>query len=131
VAALHGVDKQNNGAAISLLTFFRTIGGAISVIVFGVIQSHLFRTSIEKTVSNPELVAQLDNPRDLLIPQIRESLPPVVLEQAKEALAGSISSLYLIGIALIVVAGISTILMGNARLDLSRKEQSTQSIEQG
>ncbi len=131
VAALHGVDKQNNGAAISLLTFFRTIGGAMGVIVFGVIQSHLFRASIEKTVSNPELVAQLDNPRDLLIPQIRESLPPVVLEQAKEALASSISSLYLIGIALIVVAGISTILMGNARVDLSRKEQSTQPIEQG
>ena len=103
----------------------------MGVIVFGVIQSHLFRASIEKTVSNPELVAQLDNPRDLLIPQIRESLPPVVLEQAKEALASSISSLYLIGIALIVVAGISTILMGNARVDLSRKEQSTQPIEQG
>jgi EmrB/QacA subfamily drug resistance transporter len=129
IAALHGVDKQHNGAAVSLITFFRTIGGAFGVIVFGVIQSHLYRSSIQANLENEALKTQLENPRALLIPELRNQLPQNVLEQATSSLAHSVSTLFLIGMGVVVLAFICAILMGNTRVQLTSSESNKTTIE--
>jgi EmrB/QacA subfamily drug resistance transporter len=123
IAALHGVDKSQNGAAVSLITFFRTIGSAMGVVVFGVIQAHLFRSSIAESIANPTVQNQLDNPRALLIPEVRQNMPSDVIENATSALANSISTLYAIGMGVVVIALICAIFMGNTRMVVSRKEK--------
>lgn len=118
IAALHGVDKQHNGAAVSLITFFRTIGSALGVVVFGVVQSHLYRASIESSIADSALQAKLGDPRALLIPQVRENLPSEAVEQATSALAHSVSSLFFIGLGIVIIAMTCAILMGKTRVDL-------------
>ena len=121
ISVLHGLPNQYKGAAISLITFFRTIGSALGVTVLGVLQKIDYKDRITSVFPDPAVAEQFSDPRALLTPTVREALAPTVLEDATKSLAHSISYLFWVSIAIVVIGAIFVILMGKARMELPDK----------
>jgi EmrB/QacA subfamily drug resistance transporter len=118
ISVLHGLPPQYKGTAISLITFFRTIGSALGVTVLGVVQKVSYKSRLEEAFSDPALAAQFEDPRGLVIPEVRASLPEDVLASATTALAGSISFLFWISILIPLVGLIFVFMLGKARMEI-------------
>ncbi|MEF3306489.1 MDR family MFS transporter [Paenibacillus sp. GYB003] len=118
ISVLHGLPGQYKGAAISLITFFRTIGSALGVTVLGVVQKVDYKARVEAALPDPAAASQFSDPKALLIPQVRAALPPDIVANATKALAGSISYLFLISILIIVVGFVFVMMLGKARMEL-------------
>jgi EmrB/QacA subfamily drug resistance transporter len=118
ISVLHGLPGQYKGAAISLITFFRTIGSAIGITVLGVLQKMNYKSHIEEAFPNAEMAAQFSDPRGLIIPEVRGAMPADVLQSASGALAHSIAFLFLVSIAIVAVGAVFVVLMGRARMEL-------------
>jgi hypothetical protein len=118
ISVLHGLPGQYKGAAISLITFFRTVGSALGVTVLGVLQKVDYKSRIESVFPDPAMAEQFSDPKALLIPQVRNALPPEVVQSATNALAGSISFLFLISILITAVGLVFVIMLGKARMEL-------------
>ncbi|MCI3922587.1 MFS transporter [Paenibacillus sp. TRM 82003] len=119
ISVLHGLPGQHKGAAISLITFFRTIGSALGVTALGVVQKVVYKHRIEEAFpADAALAAQLIDPRALLAKDVREALPPEVLAQATKALAGSISYLFWVSIFITLAGLFFVFMMGNARMEI-------------
>ncbi|MDF2726097.1 MAG: major facilitator transporter [Paenibacillus sp.] len=132
ISVLHGLPGQYKGAAISLITFFRTVGSALGVTVLGVLQKVDYKSRIESVFPDPAQAAQFSDPKALLIPQIRNELPPEVVQSATNALAGSISYLFLISILITAVGLIFVMMLGKARMELpSGASKDSGSMEPG
>lgn len=119
ISVLHGLPGQYKGAAVSLITFFRTIGSALGVTVLGVLQKVEYRSRIESAFPEPAAAAQFSDPKALLIPQVRNALPPEALHKATAALAGSISYLFWTSILITAVGFIFVLMLGRARAELT------------
>ncbi|RKN85533.1 MDR family MFS transporter [Paenibacillus ginsengarvi] len=118
ISVLHGLPGQYKGAAISLITFFRTIGSALGVTVLGVIQKVDYKARVESLFPDPAQAAQFADPKALLIPQVRATLPQDVIAGVTKALAGSISYLFLVSILITVVGFAFVLMLGRARMEL-------------
>jgi len=123
ISVLHGLPGQYKGAAISLITFFRTIGSALGVTVLGVIQKASYKARIEEAFPDPTLAAQFADPRALVVPEVRAAIPAEVLTNATKALAGSISFLFWISILIPIVGLIFVFMLGRARMEIPAKGQ--------
>ncbi|HZG78970.1 MAG TPA: MFS transporter, partial [Paenibacillus sp.] len=123
ISVLHGLQPQYKGTAISLITFFRTIGSALGVTVLGVVQKISYKSRLEETFPDPALAAQFEDPRGLVIPEVRASLPEDVLAGATAALAGSISFLFWVSILIPIVGLVFVFMLGRARMEIPSKEQ--------
>lgn len=121
LSVLHGLPGQYKGAAISLITFFRTIGSALGVTVLGVIQKVDFKSRIAELFPDPKMAEQFADPKMLVVPEVRSQLPPDAIRHATEALAGSISQLFLISIAITAVGFVFVLMMGRAKLEVPSK----------
>lgn len=121
LSSLHGVPPEDKGAATSMVVFFRTIGSALGVTIFGVLQVHALQQSVAKVAQNPEQLEMLSNPQMLLNPQIRATFDPATLKEATIGLANSISYVYQWSLILPVVALICVYFMGNARVVKSER----------
>jgi EmrB/QacA subfamily drug resistance transporter len=112
MSALHDVQPQFKGAVTSLVVFFRTIGSALGVTVFGVIQSNSLHSQIPQ-----QLAAQVGDGRALLQPEVQAHIPAQVLKQLLAAFSHSITLVFKWEMVLPVVALLVTLaLMGRARL---------------
>jgi hypothetical protein len=112
MSALHDVQPQFKGAVTSLVVFFRTIGSALGVTVFGVIQSNSLHSQIPQ-----QLAAQVGDGRALLQPEVQAHIPAQVLKQLLAAFSHSITLVFKWEMVLPVVALLVTLtLMGGARL---------------
>jgi hypothetical protein len=83
-----------------------------------VLQKVDYKSRIESVFPDPAQAAQFSDPKALLIPQIRNELPPEVVQSATNALAGSISYLFLISILITAVGLIFVMMLGKARMEL-------------
>jgi EmrB/QacA subfamily drug resistance transporter len=118
MSALHDVEPRYKGAVTSLVVFFRTIGSALGVTVFGVIQSHSLQ-SLLKPIVPAQFAQQLGDGRGLLVPEVRDKIPAEALAKMLKALAESITDVFTWSILLPVVALLAALLMGKARLQLA------------
>ena len=121
ISVLHGLPGQYKGAAISLITFFRTIGSALGVTVLGVVQKASYKNRIEEAFPDPAAAAQYLDPRALVTPDVRAALPPDALLSATTALAGSISFLFWISILIPIVGLVFVFMLGRARMEIPTK----------
>jgi hypothetical protein len=112
------VEPRYKGAVTSLVVFFRTIGSALGVTVFGVIQSHSLQ-SLLKPIVPAQFAQQLGDGRGLLVPEVRDKIPAEALAKMLKALAESITDVFTWSILLPVVALLAALLMGKARLQLA------------
>ncbi len=98
LAVQNAVDRRDLGAATSASTFFRSMGGAVGVAVFGALLSHRLRDLL------PDLLARAgarpaSAPQNLLgTPDAIHQLPPPVRDAVIEAFAESLQSVFLAGV---------------------------------
>lgn len=124
ISTLSSVPPQYKGSASSLITFFRTIGSALGITVFGAMQKHEFQAGVrEMPGANPQFAAQIKGGQALLDPsvQAKMGIPAEVLNTLLHKLADSIISVFQWGLILPVVALVFAVLMGKARLETPNK----------
>jgi EmrB/QacA subfamily drug resistance transporter len=112
LAVQNAVDRHDLGAATSASTFFRSMGGAVSVAVFGALLSHGLRellpdllagagapgagTDSARLLGTPDTIHQLPPPvRDAVVHSFAESLQTVFLAAVPFTLAGFLVVLFL------------------------------------
>jgi EmrB/QacA subfamily drug resistance transporter len=120
-SALHGIAFAMRGSANSMNTFFRMIGTAIGITVFGMLQSHHLKDSIQKLVP-PEFAEKLGDGRGLLQKEVRAVIPEDLYHRLLGALADSISYVFQWEVVLSILALIVIIWMGKARLEIPAKD---------
>jgi MFS family permease len=119
MSTLTNIPPQYKGSATSLVAFFRTIGSALGVTVFGAMQKHDFLSEAGALVGgNAKMLAQIRSGQALLDPKMQAALgiPANVLQKLLDALADSIIYVFQWAVVLPVVALVFAMLMGRARL---------------
>ena len=123
VSTLHGIGDEHKGAAVSLISFSRTIGSALGVTILGAFQKLDFRQRVSESFTDPELIQQVSDPTALVNPQVRVTFPAEVLHKAASALADSIAYLFMIGVIITIAALLCVFLLGKARIEIPSKER--------
>jgi hypothetical protein len=104
--------------------FFRTIGSALAIAVFGATQKHNFQEGISSLPNlNPELAEKIKGGQALLDPEIQQKMgmPADVVKLLVGKLSDSIiHGVFQWTVILPVVAFVFVLLMGRARLELSK-----------
>ncbi|QJD84105.1 MDR family MFS transporter [Cohnella herbarum] len=120
ISTLNSVPPQYKGSASSLITFFRTIGSALGVTVFGTLQKHEFQQGIQELPNlNPEMAAQIKGGQALLDPalQAKMGLSPDAVNALLGKLADSIIYIFQWSVLLPALALVFVLLMGSARME--------------
>jgi EmrB/QacA subfamily drug resistance transporter len=120
ISTLSSVPPQFKGSASSLITFFRTIGSALGITVFGTLQKHEFQQGIKELPNmNPELAAQIKGGQALLDPslQAKIGLTPEIVNGLLGKLADSIIYIFQWSVLLPILALVFALLMGRARME--------------
>jgi MFS family permease len=120
ISTLGSVPPQYKGSASSLITFFRTIGSALGVTVFGTLQKHHFQQGIQEVPNlSPELAGQIKGGQALLDPAIQErmGLAPDIVNGLLAKLADSITYIFQWSVLLPALAVVFVLLMGSARME--------------
>ncbi|WP_276354122.1 MDR family MFS transporter [Cohnella caldifontis] len=119
ISTLSSVPPQYKGSASSLIAFFRTIGSALGITVFGVLQKHDFQEQLRDVPNlNPQLAAQIKGGQALLDPavQAQMGMSPDAVNALLSRLADSIIYVFQWSVILPVIALVFVFLMGRARL---------------
>ncbi|MBB6732534.1 MDR family MFS transporter [Cohnella zeiphila] len=119
ISTLSSVPPQYKGSASSLITFFRTIGSAVGVTVFGALQKGHFQSAVKSMPgANPEMAGQIKSGQALLDPalQAKMGIPADVLNTLLTKLGDSIIYIFQWSVILPIGALIFALLMGKARL---------------
>jgi EmrB/QacA subfamily drug resistance transporter len=119
-SALQNLDFKLRGSANSMNTFFRTIGSAIGITVFGTLQTQHLRDSL-KMVVPPEFAEKIGDGRGLLQEAVQKTIPPETFHKLLSALADSIAYVYQWSIVIGVLAVVFIIMMGPAKLEIPDK----------
>jgi len=120
ISTLNAVPPQYKGSASSLITFFRTIGSALGVTVFGTLQKHDFQQGVQQLPNmNPGLAEQIKGGQALLDPamQARMGLSPEIVNGLLGKLADSIIYIFQWSVILPALALVFVLLMGRARME--------------
>jgi MFS family permease len=121
-AAIHGFSARQRGSASSTLNFLRSLGMALGITVFGIIQSHTFANKLALAFGGsgggqmPEGV-DLSDPRKILTPETREKIPAEVLDKITVALSSSIVHTFAWAIIPSVLALLAAFAMSKEKLD--------------
>ena len=129
IATLHGVSPKYKGAATSMIVFFRTIGSALGVTVFGVIQTNKLTNNIAKVIPDPVAAKKLSDPQALLQPAVRKAFDVDVLHKMIVGLADSIAYVFQWSIVLPILAGLLVLMMGRANVERGSAVEAPRSFE--
>lgn len=103
LAVQNAVDFQHMGTATGGVTFFRTMGGAFGVAIFGSILNNRLDYNLPRLVPEGALDG-IDNESLLSSPERLLTLPPAVLDGVREAFANSLSTVFLLSVPLALAA---------------------------
>ncbi|UJF32152.1 MDR family MFS transporter [Paenibacillus hexagrammi] len=120
MSSLHKIDFRRRGSVTSLVGFFRSVGSAIGVAVFGSVQVNSLADKIKEAVPNPAMAEKFHDARALLQPEVRAQIPPDVLHKLIAALADSIAAVFQITVIIAVLGLIFILAMGNAKLEVGK-----------
>ncbi|MBO9610321.1 MAG: MFS transporter [Paenibacillaceae bacterium] len=126
IATLNAVPPQFKGSSSSLITFFRTIGSAIGIAVFGSLQKHEFQQGL-KNIPNlaPEMAERIKGGQALLDPVVQEQMH--LSKEAVAVMLGKLSDSILFifqwSVLLPVLALVFILLMGRARAQIPQGAQ--------
>ncbi|NOU65720.1 DHA2 family efflux MFS transporter permease subunit [Paenibacillus sp. LMG 31461] len=120
MSALHKVDFRRRGTVTSLVAFFRSVGSAIGVAIFGSIQVNALKDNITKSLNDPAMAEKFHDARMLLQPEVRANIPKEVLHKLLTALADSIAVVFQTTIVLAILGLAFILLMGNAKLEVGK-----------
>ncbi|MDF2723133.1 MAG: transporter [Paenibacillus sp.] len=126
IATLNSVPPQFKGSTSSLITFFRTIGSAIGVAVFGSLQKHHFQQGLQAVPNmDPQAVEKIKGGQALLDPVIQQQmhLPEDAIQFMLGKLSDSILFMFQWTVLLPVLAVIFVLLLGRARMQPAKAPQ--------
>ncbi len=122
LTSLHQLEMNQRGSATSTVVFFRTIGSALGVTVFGAIQTQILKTQLQNMIGNSPMASNIVDPRVLLQPEVRATIPSFVLDKMTLALADSIATVFQWSLIAVIAAFIFILLMGNDRMETKQVE---------
>jgi hypothetical protein len=103
IAVQNAVDYRDMGTATAGVNFFRSMGGALGVAIFGSILNNRLDLNLARFL--PADVLDGLNTRTLTSsPEQLRGLPPAVLEGLREAFAASLQTVFLLAIPVALVA---------------------------
>jgi MFS family permease len=124
ILTLNAVPPQYKGSASSLIMFFRTIGSALAIAVFGAAQKHDFQEGISSLPNmSPELAEKIKGGQALLDPEVQQQMqmPANVVDSLIKQLSDSIiHGVFQWTVVLPAVAFVFVLLMGRARLEMAK-----------
>lgn len=122
ISALHKVEMNRRGIVSSLVGFFRTIGSAIGVTVFGSLQNDALRDKMA-AIADPAFADKIANAQVLLQPEVKKNIPGPVLDKLIAALADSIAFVFQWSTLFVVVGIVLIFLMGRAKMEVAAKRE--------
>ncbi|GFN30827.1 MDR family MFS transporter [Paenibacillus xylaniclasticus] len=127
ISTLDAVPPQYKGSASSLIMFFRTIGSALGITVFGALQKHDFQSAISSLPNiSAEMAEKIKGGQALLdqAVQAQMNMPAEVVSMLLGKLSDSITFVFQWSALLPIIAFVFVLLMGSARLIV--RQQGTQ-----
>ena len=103
LAVQNAVEFQHMGTATGGVTFFRSMGGALGVAIFGSIFNNRVDHQLPRLIP-PESLQGIDSSTLLSSPQELLLLPPEVLEGVREAFSQSLETVFLLAVPLALLA---------------------------
>ncbi|MGE7273154.1 MDR family MFS transporter [Brevibacillus panacihumi] len=126
MSVIHGFDMRQRGSASSTGSFFRSLGMTLGITVFGILQRNLFEGGMTSSFAGQESMAGLvSDPRAILSPELRASIPEPVLEQITTILANSIAQTFQWALVPAGLALLFICLMGKERVQIKRPDPGT------
>jgi EmrB/QacA subfamily drug resistance transporter len=117
LAVQNAVDRRDLGAATSALTFFRSMGGAVGVAVFGALLSHRLRELLPDLLAGAGASgAGADGARLLGTPDAIHQLPPPVSDAVVDAFAESLQTVFLAAVPFALAGFLAVLFLPELRL---------------
>ncbi|TVY08988.1 MDR family MFS transporter [Paenibacillus cremeus] len=125
MASIHHFDERSRGSAQSTNSFLRSLGMTVGITVFGILERNLFTDKLAEAfqggaggagAAQMPPSSLLNDPRALLSPEARASIPPQILGRITEALSTSIAHTFIWTLIPAVLALLSVFLMSNERM---------------
>jgi EmrB/QacA subfamily drug resistance transporter len=130
MAAIHHFDDARRGSAQSTIAFLRSLGMAVGITIFGIIQRNLFKDKLSEAFQGrssegaaPVLPPEelMNDPRALLSPEARAAIPQPIMEKITEMLSSSIAQTFLWTLIPAVLSLLCVFLMSKERLIVPAK----------
>jgi MFS family permease len=125
ISSLHKVEANRRGVVSSLVGFFRTIGSAIGVTVFGSLQNDALRDKMA-AIADPAFADKIPNAQVLLQPEVKKTIPEPVLDKLIAALADSIAYVFQWSTLFVILAVALILLMGKAKMEVGKPSVKTE-----
>ncbi|SFI37512.1 drug resistance transporter, EmrB/QacA subfamily [Paenibacillus sp. UNC496MF] len=134
IAAQSAVGHELRGVATSTTQFTRSIGGTVGVAIMGVMMSSKMTDGIGGLQSQfkdiPEdQLSTLANPQALLQPEVKAQVPPKLLEALQHILSNAVTSVFVIGIVVVVIGLISAFFFGKLRMPKRQEGAAPMKVE--
>ncbi|WP_339274875.1 MDR family MFS transporter [Paenibacillus sp. FSL W8-0426] len=132
-AAMNAFEPRQRGAASSTLNFLRSLGMTMGITIFGIVQGQVFTQKMSEALGGgaagsgaaaggiPQGV-DLTDPHALLSPELRQAIPPQVLEAITHALSSSIVQLFAWAIIPAALALIAAFFMGKDKMVVGEEQ---------
>ncbi|NTU22786.1 MFS transporter [Brevibacillus sp. HB1.2] len=131
ISAIHGFDMRQRGSASSTNSFSRSLGMTLGITVFGILQRNSFENGMFSAFGGQEMTNAITDPRAILTPEARESIPGPVLDQMIDILASSIANTFTWALVPAVLALVCILLMGNDRALAKSPSEPKPKLERG
>lgn len=120
-SVLHSFPAAQRGAASATLNFNRSLGMALGITIFGIVQSHSLLSKLTASLGKGDIAVpsdlNLSDPHSLLDPAFRQSADPQLLDTITAGLSGSIGATFAWSLIPAVLALIAAFLMTKDKMD--------------
>lgn len=120
-SVLHSFPAAQRGAATSTLNFNRSLGMALGITIFGIVQSHSMLSKLTASLGTGDIEVpadlNLNDPHSLLNPSFRESVDPQLLDTVTAGLSGSIEATFAWSLIPAALALIAAFLMTRDKME--------------
>lgn len=136
IAVQESVARRDLGSGISSTQFFRSIGSTIGVAIIGTVVTNSYISNINAAPGIASLPAALhtavQEPQNLLNPQVAASLPASVIGSVHQALSTAVNGGFFIALGVSVIALVATLLVPSIRIKTGIRTKTTQAnLEDG
>lgn len=127
-ASVHKMDFRHRGSANSTNSFFRSLGLALGITIFGAIQTKILTRDMAagfaKLPGNGAGgVESFGNVQSAFLPETRKTIPPDVLDVITNAMSHSISTTFLWALIPVAISIFAVFYMGPERLEVPSKKE--------
>ncbi|EKN69416.1 drug resistance MFS transporter [Neobacillus bataviensis LMG 21833] len=123
-ASIHNLEPQYRGTANSTNSFLRSFGMTLGVTIFGTIQGNVFQDKLKAAFAGMQGGGnfKMGDPREIFQASERAKIPDFILSKIVHAMSDSITHAFLLALIPIALAAVTIFFMGNARVEVNKKE---------